>query len=147
MGISSSRRISVRSTRPCSPTGSTPIRSPYWETSITRRCRSCEASLFPVPVELKRGPVPGLGEVGRVNHVDLRRAQRLVLRLTRLQVRVEPLHQLARRLVLDLPEGGEHGAGAGVLEGAGEPDQPLAAHLLAEPGLAGGEGDEIGVDA
>ena len=81
-----------------------------------------------------------------MDQVDLGEAERLVLCLAGLEVLVEALHQLAGRLVLDLPERSEDRACSGILESPRQADQPLAAHLLAEPRLAGGERDEVCVD-
>src|SRR5262249_5666752 len=78
--------------------------------------------------------------------IDLRRPQRLILRLARVEVAVEALHETGGGVVGDAPEGGEDGTGAGVLEGTSEADETLASHLLAQGRIAGGKSDQIGVE-
>ena len=82
-----------------------------------------------------------------MDQINLGGAQRLILALALPQVVVEAPHQLDGRFIGDAPQRGDDGAGAGELEGAGEADQALAAQLLAEPRVAGREGDEVGVQA
>src|SRR5215475_14370678 len=43
--------------------------------------------------------------------------------------------------------GNESAPRAGVLEGAGEADQSFATHLLTQPGIAGREGHQVGIEA
>ena len=79
--------------------------------------------------------------------IDLRRPQRFVFGFAVAEIAVEALHETGGGVVGDAPERGEHGTGARVLEGAGEADETLAAHLLAQRRVAGREGHQVGVEA
>src|SRR2546430_2647869 len=68
---------------------------------------------------------------------DLRCSQGGCRALTANQhTRVEPLHQLRRSAVIDLPQRRDDARGAGVEEAAGEPDQSFALDFSPERGLA-----------
>jgi hypothetical protein len=72
----------------------------------------------------------------------LRRLQREVRRGALRQRRVEDSHQRLRGAVGDAPARPGHGRHAGVLEGAGQAEQALAAGRRARSGCAGGQRDQ-----
>ena len=81
------------------------------------------------------------------DQLELGRLQGFVLALAGAEVTVEADHELGGGEVVDGPQAGGDGTGAGDLEGAAEAHEALAAALRAESGDAGGEDDEVGVEA
>ncbi len=59
---------------------------------------------------------------------------------------VEAGHELGGGPIVDSPQGRDDATGPGVLESAGQADEPLAALLLTEGRFAGRENDQVGVE-
>src|SRR3954464_2284118 len=79
----------------------------------------------------------------RMEELQLGEAERLGLRLAIVQLEVELLHQLRRRLVRHPPERGDGRAGARRQQSATEALQPLAADVLPHLGVARGKRRQI----
>jgi hypothetical protein len=100
--------------------------------------------LSPLTLEHEAGPVEGGRPASAPRELELRAPQRGGRRLAVLQHRpVETLHQLRRRLVVDLPQAGHHARGARVHEAAGQAYEAFAPEVLPQTRLAPAQDHEV----
>jgi len=98
-------------------------------------------------VELERGPVEGLAELtAGADEGEFGLAQGDGGWLAGFEAGVEGIHEARGGFVGDLPKGADDGVRAGVEEGPGETDESFAGVLACTGAVAGGDGDELGVD-
>src|SRR5262249_17201650 len=93
-------------------------------------------TLLPLALDGERGPVIGLHPPRLPPHRNLSRAQRRRRAQALLQhALIEPLHQLGRSLVSDIPQTGHQTWGARVHEASDEAHQAFTLDGLAQRGL------------
>ena len=99
-------------------------------------------------VDLEGSPVEGFAEgSASVDGGELGCAEGGVGWLAVEEVGVEAVHELGGGGVGDLPEGSDDVVGSGAEEGPGEADEAFAGVVAASGAVAGGDGDEVGVEA
>ncbi len=98
-------------------------------------------------VELEGRPVEGLAELAAVaDESELGLAQGDGGGLASFEAGVEGVHEARGGVVGDLPQRADDGVCAGVEKGPGEADESFAGVLACAGAVAGGDGDELGVD-
>jgi hypothetical protein len=99
-------------------------------------------------VDLEGSPVEGLAEgTAGVDGGELGCAKGGVGWVAAEEAGVEAVHELGGRGVGDLPEGSDDVVSPGAEEGPGEAYEAFARVVAASGAVAGGDGDEVGVEA
>src|SRR6188508_3074971 len=103
----------------------------------------CVMSL-PFALEDEPRPIKRMRPALGLHQLDLSRLQRRRWRQPLFEQRaVEPCHQLARGLIVNLPEAGEHATASRVHEPTHQANEALADNLFAERGAARAEDHEV----